>query len=63
LQSADVLDHEAVSLRIVEGLVKDAVGMADRAGGEPGLMERIVPSFDIAPCEFLQRRAPRCGTI
>jgi hypothetical protein len=54
LQSADVLDYEAVGLRIVEGLVRHALGVADRAGGQSGLMECIVPTFDIEPREFLQ---------
>jgi hypothetical protein len=44
----------AVGLRFVEGLVKHAVGVADRADGQSGLMECIVPTFDIEPREFLQ---------
>ena len=40
MQPADVLGYEAIGLRVAEGLVKNAVGMADGAGGEAGLVQR-----------------------
>ena len=55
LQAANILGHHAVDLRVAERLVEYAMCMANGAVGKSGLMQRVVPTFDIEPRELLQR--------